>query len=87
MTNVFKGWNKKSKAYTIEIIIWTYYEDTVELDCRITHNYVYPYHLTIVDHYNKYVFAYAILHKEKHKQLEMKRISFCNWSTFNASHR
>ena len=28
-----------------------YQVDTVELDSRITHNHVYPYLLTIVDHY------------------------------------
>ena len=45
-----------------------YQADTVELDSRITHNHAYPYLLTIVDHFSKYGFAYAILYKKK-KQL------------------
>ena len=38
--------------------------DTVELDSRITHNHAYPYLLTIVDHFSKYGFAYAIPDKK-----------------------
>ena len=41
-----------------------YQADTVELDSRITHNHIYPYHLTIVDHISKYGFAYAIPDKK-----------------------
>ena len=37
-----------------------YQADTVELNCRITHNHTYPYILTIVDHFSKYGIAYAI---------------------------
>ena len=40
-----------------------YQADTVELDNRITHNHSYPYLLTIVDHFNKYGFAYSIPEK------------------------
>ena len=42
-----------------------YQADTIELDSRITHNHVYPYLLTIVDHLSKYVFAYAIPDKKE----------------------
>ena len=41
-----------------------YQEDTVELDSRITHNHAYPYLLTIVDHFGKSGFAYAIWDKK-----------------------
>ena len=41
-----------------------YQADTVELDSRITHNHVYPYLFTIVDHFSKYGFAYAIPDKK-----------------------
>ena len=41
-----------------------YQADTVELDSRITHNHAYPYLLTIVYHFSKYWFAYAILDKK-----------------------
>ena len=41
-----------------------YQADTVELDSRITHNHAYPYLLTIVDHFSKYGFAYAISDKK-----------------------
>ena len=41
-----------------------YQVDTVELDNRITNNHAYPYLLTIVDHYSKYEFAYAIPDKK-----------------------
>ena len=34
-----------------------YQADTIKLDTRITHNHVYSYLLTIVDHLNKYGFA------------------------------
>ena len=44
-----------------------YQADTVELDTRITHNHVYPYLLTIVDHLSKYGFAYAIPDKKQKK--------------------
>ena len=37
-----------------------YQADTAELDSRITHNHAYPYLLTIVDHFSKYGFVYAI---------------------------
>ena len=37
---------------------------TVELDSRITHNHAYHYLLTIVDHFSKYGFAYAIPDKK-----------------------
>ena len=46
-----------------------YQADTVELDSRITNNNAYPYLLTIVDHFSKYGFKYAIPDKKKHKQL------------------
>ena len=41
-----------------------YQADTVELDSRITHNHSYHYILTIVDHFSKYGFAYAIPDKK-----------------------
>ena len=41
-----------------------YQADTVELESRITHNHSYPYILTIVDHFSKYSFAYAIPDKK-----------------------
>ena len=41
-----------------------YQVDTIKLDSRITHNHVYPYLLTIVDHFSKYGFAYAIPDKK-----------------------
>ena len=41
-----------------------YQADTVELDSRISHNHTYPYILTIVDHFRKYGFAYAIPDKK-----------------------
>ena len=41
-----------------------YQADIVELDSRITHNHTYPYILTIVDHFSKYGFAYAISEKK-----------------------
>ena len=41
-----------------------YQADTVELDSRITHNHAYHYLLTIVDHFSKYGFAYAIPDKK-----------------------
>ena len=41
-----------------------YQADTVELDSRITHNHACPYLLTIVDHFSKYGFAYAIPDKK-----------------------
>ena len=41
-----------------------YQADTVELNSRITHNHAYPYLLTIVDHFSKYGFAYAIPDKK-----------------------
>ena len=42
-----------------------YQADTVELDSRITHNHAYLYLLTIVHHFSKYGFAYAIPDKKK----------------------
>ena len=47
---------------------------TVELDSRKTHNHAYPYLLTIVDHFSKYGFAYAISDKKKQKQLGITRL-------------
>ena len=44
-----------------------YQTDTVELDSRITYNHAYPYLLTIVDHFSKYGFAYAIPYKKAEK--------------------
>ena len=41
-----------------------YQADTVELDSRITHSHTYPYLLTIVGHFSKYGFAYAIPDKK-----------------------
>ena len=38
---------------------------TVELDS--THNHVYPYLFTIVNHFSKYGFAYAIPYKKAEK--------------------
>ena len=37
-----------------------YQADTVELDSRKNNNHAYPYLLTIVDHFSKYGFTYAI---------------------------
>ena len=37
-----------------------YQADTVELDSRKTNSHTYPYLLTIVDHFSKYGFVYAI---------------------------
>ena len=42
----------------------SYQVDTVELDSRITHNRAYPCLLTIVDHFSKYGFTYAIPDKK-----------------------
>ena len=44
-----------------------YQADTVELDSRITHNQAYPYFSTIVDHFSKYRFTYAISDKKAEK--------------------
>ena len=41
-----------------------YQADTVELDSRKTNNLAYPYLLTIVDHFSKYGFGYAIPDKK-----------------------
>ena len=41
-----------------------YRADTVELDSRKTNNHAYPYLLTIVDHFSKYRFTYAIPDKK-----------------------
>ena len=61
-------WVKKRKRIVkyIRTISWfeRYQADTVELDSRITHNHTYPYILTIVDHFSKYGFAYAIPDKK-----------------------
>ena len=46
-----------------------YQADTLELDSRKTNNHAYPYLLTIVDHFSKYGFAFAISDKKKQKQL------------------
>ena len=63
-----------------------YQSDTVEIDSRITHNHAYPYLLTIVDHFSKYGFAYAIPDK-KQKQLGITCSSLCDWRVLNASIR
>ena len=59
---------KKRKSIVMYIRSNTWFEryqaDTVELDSRITHNLAYPYLLTIVDHFFKYGFAYAIPDKK-----------------------
>ena len=44
--------------------IESYQAGTVELNNKITHNHAYPYLLTIVDHFSKYGFAYAIPYKK-----------------------
>ena len=44
-----------------------YQADTVELDNRITHNHVFSYLLTIVNHFSKYGFTYAISDKKVEK--------------------
>ena len=44
-----------------------YKADTVELNRRITHNHAYHYLLTIVDHFSKYGFAFAIPDKKNRK--------------------
>ena len=41
-----------------------YQADNAELDSRITHNHAYSYLLTIVDHFSKYGFVYAIPDKK-----------------------
>ena len=41
-----------------------YQADAVEINSRINHNHVYSYLLTIVDHFSKYWFAYAIPDKK-----------------------
>ena len=41
-----------------------YQADIVELVSRKTNNHVYPYLLTIVDHFSKYGFAHAIPDKK-----------------------
>ena len=41
-----------------------YQADTVELDSRKTNSHAYPYLLTIMDHFSKYGFAYAIPDKK-----------------------
>ena len=46
-----------------------YQADTVELDSRKTNKHAYPYLLTIVGHFIKYGFTYAIPDKKKQKQL------------------
>ena len=56
---------KKIKKKIVKYIIsnsWfeKYLADTVELDNKIAHNHVYPYLLTIVDHFSKYGFTYTI---------------------------
>ena len=42
-----------------------YQADTVELDSRKTNNHAYLYLLTIVDHFSKYGFTYAITDKKE----------------------
>ena len=41
-----------------------YQANTEELDSRKTNNHAYPYLLTIVDHFSKYGFAYAVQDKK-----------------------
>ena len=47
-----------------------YKADTGEVNSWITQDNTYSYLLSIVDHFSKYGFAYAIKNKIKHKQLE-----------------
>ena len=62
---------KKRKRIVMNIRSNSWFEryqaDTVELDLdsRKTNNHVYPYLLTIVDHFSKYGFTYAIQDKKK----------------------
>ena len=56
---------KNSNVYYIKFIIRKMpYIVSVELDSRKTNNHAYPYLLTIVDHFSKYGFAYAIPDKK-----------------------
>ena len=64
-----------------------YHIDSVELDSRKTNNHVYPYLLTIVDHFNKYGFVYVIPDKKKQKQLGITWLKLFNWRASNASYR
>ena len=66
MPDVKKDKEKKKNRKKIRSNSWfeRYQADTVELDSRKTNNYAYPYLLTIVDHFSKYVFAYAIPDKK-----------------------
>ena len=60
---IFKRIKKRKRiVMNIRSNAWfeRYQADTVELDSRITHNHANPFLLTIVDHFSKYGFAYAI---------------------------
>ena len=59
MPDVYKDSEKKKivKYIRSNSRIERYQADTIELDTRITHNHVYLYLLTIVDHLSKYGFA------------------------------
>ena len=61
--------NRKRIVKYIRSNAWfkRYQADNVELDIRITHNHASPYLLTIVDHFSKYGFAYAIPDKKAEK--------------------
>ena len=57
---------RKRKVKYIRSNSWfeRYQADTIEVDSRKTHNNVYPYLLTIADHFSKYGFSYAIPDKK-----------------------
>ena len=57
MPDVYKDSEKKRivKYIRSNSRIERYQADTIELNSRITHNHVYPYLLTIVDHFSKYM--------------------------------
>ena len=66
----YKMFKRIKKRKRIVMYIWLnswferYQAVSVELDSRKTNNHVYPYLLTIVDHFSKYVFTYAIPYKK-----------------------
>ena len=53
--------------------------DTFELDSKITHNHVYPYLLTIADHFSKYGFAYSIPDRKGETIRNCKAQAFVIW--------
>ena len=58
---MFKRLRKRIAKYIRSNTWFERYEaDTVELDSKITYNHAYPYLLTIVNHFCKYGFSYAI---------------------------